>query len=160
MSNPEFITVRLDVTFRYAAFQDINTHWLGQIKGNVGSLAASLSDTDTSLTLNAAVHLPAGSMLLLDQEPMTVSADVNNSTTVPVSRGATQTSPLGSNSIPTAIPASHAAQTVVAVMTFNTPWVKAAEEALGPWALNIGVQLGPRSASYQSQVTGTVLGTS
>lgn len=156
---PTSITVQLNIQMPYAIFQDIDADWRTQIQGTVGSLSTAIATTDTSLTLASATTIASGTCIMIDQEPMTVASDVTNSATVPVSRGTSQTSTLGTNSYPSAVVAAHNANSTITVLTYSTPWSKIALEGFDPYSMSIVQKRGQKSYTLSSTVTGTVTAT-
>ena len=147
-------TVNLTVTVSAAVLTDINTHWLDQTSGSLGTLAAPIALTDTTVTLSSALPVPVGSAILVGSEPMTVQSVAGAVLTV--TRGQSQMTPTGATQFPTAAPATHDSGAEVFYLKYTTPWAMLSQEALLDWAQSIAKQLGARSATFANSANGSV----
>lgn len=148
------VTVNLAITVSAQVLTDINTHWLDQTSGSLGTLAAPVSLTDTTVTLSSAQPVVPGSAILVGREPMTVQSVAGAMLTV--TRGEAQTTPTGATQFPTTVPATHDTGNEVFYLKYTSPWAMLSQEALLDWAQNITKQLGARSATFANSANGSV----
>ena len=145
------VTANLAVVLSVPVAMDINTQWLAQKQGSPGSLASAMAATDTSLTLtpsnqpNAPI-ITVGSMLLVDQEPMKVTAINGDQYTLT----RTQITPL------VAAPSAHASGATVYLLSYPDPWSMIADQALRPYAQQVVIGLGANSATFGAQASGSL----
>ena len=145
------VTANLSVVLSIPVAMDINTQWLAQKQGSPRTLANAMAATDTSLTLAPSTSLNApivavGSSLLVDQEPMKVTAI--NGAQYTLTR--TQVTPL------VAAPSAHAAGATVFLLSYPDPWSMIADQALRPYAQQVVIGLGANSAIFGSQASGSL----
>lgn len=149
------VTASLSITFSQNVLADINTHWMDQTIGSPGTLAADLASTDMTVTLSApAPSISAGTALLIDHEPMTVTAI--SGATLTVTRGQTQTTPSGTTQFPLAAASAHSSGVQVFILRYPSPWDMVTKEAMLPWTQQVAQQLGTRSATFSSSTNGSV----
>jgi hypothetical protein len=145
-------TANLAIELAASVTADINTHWMQQRTGSPGVLAGPVSPTDTTVTLTLEaggglgfVALSPGSTIVIDSEPMSVTAVDNAQITVTRNVG-----PMGAGQ-----PApSHETGTAAYLLRYRDPWVMIADEALRPWAQQIVSSLGAHSATFGARTTG------
>ena len=145
------VTANLSIVLSVPVATDLNTQWLAQRQGSPGTLANAMVATDTSLTLAPSTSLNApivavGSSLLVDQEPMKVTAI--NGAQYTLTR--TQVTPL------VAAPSAHAAGATVFLLSYPDPWSMIADQALRPYAQQVVIGLGANSAIFGSQASGSL----
>ncbi len=130
------ITTTLLLTNPINIVVDLNTIWMNAVSGPVAVLANAVSAADTTITVGNNAGIAVGSVVLADNEPLTVTAI--NGNVITVIRSATEFAFL--QLLPTPQMTTHAAGTSLFQMTFPSPWVMLQSQAIRPW-----VQ--PRSAS-------------
>jgi hypothetical protein len=147
-------TAHFNIELAASVTADINTHWMQQRVGSPGLLANAVAPTDMiiNLTLQSAgglgfVALTPGQTIVVDSEPMTVTAVDNGAITVVRSVG-----PMGAGTPPP----SHAQDTPVYLLRYPDPWVLIADEALRPWAQQVVTGLGAASATFGARATGSL----
>ena len=169
------VQVNLDLSITPTALIDINTYWLNQLLGKPSVLLADITNSATTLTVDVlqstqnqssfgSVSTPAiiavGAEIVIDGEAMAVTAitalDPGPGFTVTVSRGTTQTTPLGSVSFPLVVAAAHTANTAVGVLSYKSPWELIRAQALVPWCQSVIASLGNTSSTFLSSATGTI----
>lgn len=157
------ITVHLDVPIPTAVLGDIQQHFLAQTVGTVGTLTGSMDDSTTSVTvtislpstsdpISARVVVPAtvGAAWVIDAEPMVVAS-------VSAPSNGTQSVTLTRNIIANLPPMStHSTGATVYALKYSTPWAMLVDEALRPWTLGVIQNLGPRSLTLSSGITGSI----
>lgn len=140
-------TLTLTMTVTAAQKTDFATQWLSQKGGALGTLASPVGAADVSITLGQQVNIPAGSTIVIDNEPMPVSGAVVSSATVP----------LGSRGQVFGIAATtHVLGASVYILDFPTPFSKFNQEAIQPYMQGITDSLASTggSAVFPS-ITGT-----
>ncbi len=104
--------------------------------------------------------LSVGSCVVIDQEPMTITAisgpDGSGNYLASVSRGQTQTTPAGATDFPLAVSTIHANGALVSILKYATPWEMVRVECLAPYALQIVQWMGLNSANLTSTINGNV----
>jgi hypothetical protein len=114
-----------------ALTQDINTLWLRSYTGPMTTLANPAAAADTTLTLTKPPVQPLlGETILVDGEPMIVTAISADSLTLTVTRYLTAFPFMGM--LPIQPSGAHAAGAPVYLLTYETPWVWIAEPSSVP----------------------------
>ena len=150
------VTATINITLSPAVIQDINTHWLSQTNAQLGSLQTAMAAGDPSFTLagssNSTAQFGVGSTLLIDNEPVQVTAI--NGNTYTVSRYLTAF-PFMADLL-TQPATAHAAGTPVMLIQWPDPWTLIAQEALRPWAQQVTINLGAKSATFGAVASGSM----
>jgi hypothetical protein len=142
------VTASVSFTFPQTVLQDIFTHWTDQTISASGVLSTPIANTDTTVVLSQVSNIVAGSVILIDSEPMSVTQV--SGTTLVVTRGAAVA--------PLTVAIAHSANAPIHVLKYASPWSMLATEAVLPWAHQITNVLGSRSATFSYSATGTVTG--
>ena len=147
------VTATINLQLPPAVVQDVNTHWLSEVTGQIGVLASAVAATDTTITLAAEPSgLSVGQTVLCDSEPMSVTA--TNGAVLTVSRVATAFPFMMGLPVPPTT--THAQGLPVQTLQWSDPWTVIAQEALRPWAQQIVTNLGAKSATFGSVASGSL----
>jgi hypothetical protein len=157
-SNPlGLITAQLNIALPALVVMDLNTIWLQHYNATpIETLAQPCAATDTTLVLTAAAppELAPGP-ILVDNEPMLISAIDATRTILTVSRAATSYPFL--SALPSPPSTTHAAGASIRTLNYPDPWAMIADLALRPWTVAQVNNLGATSYTFGAQVTGTLL---
>jgi hypothetical protein len=154
MSSPAMPTVTavLQTTFSPSVAEDFNTQWLSMQQGSLGTLAAAIAPTDTSLTLTApsapGPTPEVGDTLLIDEEPMAITSVGTGGSPIGVTRA--QMTPLAG------APAAHAEGAAVYLLTYPTWATMVVDQAIRPYAQQVVIGLGAESATFGATATGSL----
>lgn len=143
-------------TFGDPVYADFHQHWLDQT-ALVGTLASTIATGDTSIaifpgtgSLPSGWSLSVGSAILIEQEPMLVTAV---SGAMPILLTVTR----GSAVSVLATPVSHPSGTSVYLLKYSNLYKMIGCEAFLPYERQVSTNLGERSAVFGYTVTGSAV---
>jgi hypothetical protein len=134
--------------------EDFNTQWLSMQQGSLGTLAAAIAATDTSLTLNLSTTPgptpEVGDTLLIDEEPMAITSVGTSAGCSPIGVTRAQMTPLAG------APAAHAQGAPVYLLSYPTWAMMVVDQAIRPYAQQVVIGLGANSATFGATATGSL----
>ena len=156
-ASPSLIRATINIDFSSPAnVVDMNTLWLRAASGPVAILAAAIADA-TSTTFTFASPLSAslvGKSLLIDQEPVSVTAQSADNLSVTVQRFLTAFPFMAQ--LPTQPASAHAAGGGVFELQTETPWVYIAQRYFLPAFQQEVLALGKAAASFGTLSSGSL----
>ena len=146
-------TILIDMPF--ALSQDVNTLWLRAQSGQIGSLASAAAEADTTLTLRAPLTANlVGVSLLIDNEPISVTAQSADGSSLTISRYAAAFPYMAM--LPTPPITAHVAGAPIYQLTYATPWVYMTERYFRPGVQSDVISLGSASKSFGTSASGSL----
>lgn len=146
------VTVTLSVKMAATVAADFHQRWLGKTAGTLGKTSAAIDATSTSIqvtidTTGLSQQGPAfkvGDEVAIGAEPCSVTAAASQSFTC--TRAEYALSPM----------VTHSSGDIIVLLKYASPWVMVDEEALRPYAIQTTTELGKDSATFGSQISGTI----
>jgi hypothetical protein len=143
------VAMHINILLPPIVIADLATYWTSLIAGVAGTTQSALDGVMTSVTVvpsGSGPNISPGNGILIDQEPMMVTAVAGNVLTVTRSQGVAILPP----------PVAHLAGANISVLSYPDLYAMVVRLAVRPWIGNIVQGLGQNSQTYSAASTGSL----